>query len=108
MAIGDGGNELGLGLVNDLTCQHIPLGNQIACISEFSADNLLISGVSNWGGYAIGLGILSMEKSKEKFLGNDTISEKSELIVANTLKELGVCDGVTGKFEYCTIDGISF
>ena len=29
-------------------------------------------------------------------------------IVAKTLKELGVCDGVTGKFEYCTVDCIAF
>ena len=108
MAVGDGGNELGLGLVHDLTCQHIPLGNQIACMPEFSADHLLISGVSNWGGYAIGLGILSMEDKKENGLDSEFIDEKSELVVAKTLKELGVCDGVTGKFENCTVDGIDF
>ena len=107
MAIGDGGNELGLGLVHDLTCQLIPLGNQIACMPEFSADHLLISGVSNWGGYAIGLGILSLDTSSE-LSKSYIISEKSELTVAKTLKELGVCDGVTGKFEHCTIDGIAF
>ena len=106
IAIGDGGNELGLGLVHDLTCQHIPLGNQIACMPEFSADHLLISGVSNWGGYAIGLGILSMENDKEVCLDSDIISEKSELVVAKTLKELKVCDGVTGEYEHCTVDGI--
>ena len=108
MAIGDGGNELGLGAVNNLTCQFIPQGTQIACMSEFSADLLLISGVSNWGGYAIGLGILSMGEEKFHPKQRDMISEDSERVVAKTLRNLGVCDGVTGKFEHSTVDGISF
>ena len=108
MAIGDGGNELGLGTVNDLTRQHIPLGNKIACMSEFSADYLLISGVSNWGGYAVALGLLYMEHDKEQSKYKDVICENSERVIANTLKNLGVCDGVTGKFEHGTVDGISF
>ena len=108
MAIGDGGNELGLGAVNDLTRQHIPQGNQIACMPEFSADLLLISGVSNWGGYAIGLGILSMGERKFHLKQRDVISEDSERVIAKTLRNLGVCDGVTGKFEHNTVDGISF
>ena len=41
MSIGDGGNELGLGLVNELTCKYVPLGEKIACAPEFSADHLL-------------------------------------------------------------------
>ena len=51
---------------------------------------------------------LGTSKGISEFSKNDTISEKSELTVAKTLKELGVCDGVTGKFEHCTVDGIDF
>ena len=109
MAIGDGGNELGLGLVNDLTKDHIPLGDKIACSPEFSADHLLMAGVSNWGGYAIGIGLLSkdLEGTNDVYANKDMISEKSEKNISDTLRELGVCDGVSGKCENATTDGIS-
>jgi hypothetical protein len=108
MSIGDGGNELGLGLVNELTCKYVPLGEKIACAPEFSADHLLISGVSNWGGYAVALGILSNELYPEQESGKELLNAKTENNVADTLKELGVCDGVTGESRNCTVDGISF
>ena len=47
--IGDGGNELGMGAVNDAVRRCIPLGELIGCATSTSF--LVPAGVSNWGGY---------------------------------------------------------
>jgi D-glutamate cyclase len=52
IAIGDGGNELGMGLVpRPLITRHVPLGDAIGCVVP--ADFLVAAGVSHWGAYAI-------------------------------------------------------
>lgn len=55
VAIGDGGNELGMGRVYDQVVKHIPRGDEIASVT--ATDSLIASGVSNWAGYAIALGL---------------------------------------------------
>ncbi|KAJ1496150.1 hypothetical protein T484DRAFT_1923660, partial [Baffinella frigidus] len=54
--VGDGGNELGMGKRIDQVREHIPLGETIGSI--IATDNLVVAGVSNWGGYALALTIL--------------------------------------------------
>ncbi|XP_047593543.1 D-glutamate cyclase, mitochondrial isoform X1 [Lutra lutra] len=49
--VGDGGNELGMGKVKEAVKRHIRNGNVIAC--DVEADFAIITGVSNWGGYAL-------------------------------------------------------
>src|SRR6185437_8417948 len=47
-AIGDGGNEIGIGkLPAGLIGRTVPNGDRIACIT--SCDDLIVAGVSNWG-----------------------------------------------------------
>ncbi|XP_045663576.1 D-glutamate cyclase, mitochondrial isoform X3 [Ursus americanus] len=48
--VGDGGNELGMGKVKEAVKRHIRNGDVIAC--DVEADFAVITGVSNWGGYA--------------------------------------------------------
>lgn len=55
VAIGDGGNELGMGKVYEQVVENIPHGDTIACV--IPADFLVASGVSNWAGYALSLGL---------------------------------------------------
>ena len=55
IGIGDGGNELGMGKVYDKVKQYISLGETIAC--AVPSDFAIIAGVSNWGGYAVALGL---------------------------------------------------
>lgn len=55
VAIGDGGNELGMGKVYEQVVKHIPLGEIIANVTP--ADFAIASGVSNWAGYAVTLGL---------------------------------------------------
>ncbi|EFB15996.1 hypothetical protein PANDA_009627, partial [Ailuropoda melanoleuca] len=49
--VGDGGNELGMGKVKEAVKRHIRNGDVIAC--DIEADFAVITGVSNWGGYAL-------------------------------------------------------
>ncbi|XP_026371237.2 D-glutamate cyclase, mitochondrial isoform X5 [Ursus arctos] len=49
--VGDGGNELGMGKVKEAVKRHIRNGDVIAC--DVEADFAVITGVSNWGGYAL-------------------------------------------------------
>ncbi|KAF3830933.1 hypothetical protein GH733_002171 [Mirounga leonina] len=49
--VSDGGNELGMGKVEEAVKRHIRNGDVIAYDAE--ADFAVITGVSNWGGYAL-------------------------------------------------------
>ena len=52
IAIGDGGNEIGMGSVPaSLIGAHVAHGETIACATP--ADHLIVAGVSNWGAYAL-------------------------------------------------------
>jgi D-glutamate cyclase len=52
IAIGDGGNEIGMGRVpRALIARHVPLGEMIGCVVP--ADFLIAAGVSHWGAYAV-------------------------------------------------------
>jgi hypothetical protein len=60
IAIGDGGNEIGMGaLPAGLIAREIPFGATIACVTP--ADYLITAGVSHWGAYGLiaGLAILN-------------------------------------------------
>src|SRR5262249_1140608 len=52
IAIGDGGNEVGMGkLPAGLIAKTVPNGERIACITP--CDHLVVAGVSNWGAYGL-------------------------------------------------------
>ena len=55
VAIGDGGNEVGMGKAAAGVREFVPLGDRIGCIVP--SDFLIATGVSNWGGYALALGL---------------------------------------------------
>jgi hypothetical protein len=57
IAIGDGGNEIGMGsLPPALVARHVENGAAIACVTP--AEHLIVAGVSNWGAYGL-LGALA-------------------------------------------------
>ncbi len=52
IAVGDGGNEIGMGAISrSLIAHHIAHGETIACVTP--AQHLIVAGVSNWGAYAL-------------------------------------------------------
>ena len=58
IAIGDGGNELGMGKVMDKVYEHIRDGKKIGAVNtldgkNLTADSLIAASVSNWGAYAL-------------------------------------------------------
>ena len=55
IGIGDGGNEVGMGKVYDDVLKYVPFGDVIA--STISCDYLISCGVSNWGGFAVAVGL---------------------------------------------------
>ena len=57
IAVGDGGNEIGMGaLPAGLIAQHVAHGQSIACVT--AAQHLIVAGVSHWGACAV-LGALA-------------------------------------------------
>ncbi len=59
VGIGDGGNEIGFGLIEDAARKYVPYGAKCQCpcgagiITSTATDNLVTAGVSNWGAYGI-------------------------------------------------------
>lgn len=52
IAIGDGGNEIGMGaLPAGLIARHVRFGERIACVTP--ADHLVMAGVSHWGAWGL-------------------------------------------------------
>ena len=116
VAIGDGGNELGMGKVLEQVKRHIPMGDTVGCV--IPADHLIASSVSNWGAYAFvaGAAIMRAElesEAEDDFRQNVSLwiskclpSEEDEINLLNKCVAKGCRDGVTGRME-ATVDGLS-
>lgn len=112
LAIGDGGNELGMGKVYDPhIIKNIPDGSKIGCV--VAADHLVAASVSNWGGYALaaaaGLARAEQEANQDAAV-DDWVSkclprEAQEVALLDRCVAAGCRDGVSGKME-ATVDGM--
>lgn len=105
IAVGDGGNELGCGLVEEAVRRYVPSGDRCRCpcgggiAAAIPADILVIAATSNWGAYAISA-ILSLLRGVEyRHDGKGEISLLKRVIGA------GGIDGVTGEHTP-TVDGL--
>lgn len=58
IGIGDGGNEIGMGKVFSAVSKNIRFGETIAC--KTATDFLIATGISNWAGYAVSLGLYAV------------------------------------------------
>lgn len=116
VAIGDGGNELGMGRVLDQIKAHIPLGEKIGCV--IAAHHLVAASVSNWGAYALAAGAAVMRASQESSSHDDSFrlrvaewiskclpTEQDEVNLLQRCIAKGCRDGVSGKIE-ATVDGM--
>lgn len=98
LAVGDGGNEVGMGKVRSFVIKSVDNGSQIC--AEISTDYLIIAGVSNWGGHAL---------SAALSLFTDTMlmyDKKTEILLLKNMLESGAVDGCTKK-STLTVDGLS-
>jgi hypothetical protein len=104
IAIGDGGNELGLGaLPRDLVTRHVAFGELIACVTP--ARHLIMAGVSHWGCYGLlaALAVLRPDWRDTMLAGLDPALEQR--VFATMLAEGPAVDGVTQR-RTPTIDAI--
>jgi D-glutamate cyclase len=104
IAIGDGGNEIGMGSVpRELIAQHVEHGETIACVTP--ARHLVVAGVSNWGAYALlaALAVLR-EDWRKKMLGclDETLDKA---ILEETVVHGPAVDGVS-RLRAMTVDGL--
>jgi D-glutamate cyclase len=104
IAIGDGGNEIGMGgLPDGLVAREIALGATIACVTP--ADFLVTSGVSHWGAYGLIAGLAVLQAGwRQALLG--CIDPAIDRRVLESLVQRGpAVDGVTLR-QALTIDGL--
>jgi hypothetical protein len=110
IAIGDGGNELGMGKVIDniINNPKISNGDQIGCV--VAADYLVAASVSNWGGYALAAAVAlacaeRKSEDRNKWVERCLPSEQEEIALLDRCVAVGCRDGVSGKME-ATVDGM--
>lgn len=97
IAVGDGGNELGMGKYKSRIVGSVPHGEDI--VASLSADHVLTAGVSNWWGAGLAA-LLSYKSGKKLLVGAET--EKAAL--AEMLKARAL-DGCSAKAEM-TVDSL--
>jgi len=123
IAIGDGGNELGMGKVIEKIVSNPKIrdGSTIGCVVP--ADRLIAASVSNWGGYALAAGaalvrasssVQQQSENKEagdvhavakEWIDQCVPSERDEIELLDRCVKAGCRDGVSGEME-ATVDGM--
>ena len=111
VAIGDGGNELGMGKVYEHVIDNpkIVQGDKIGCV--VAADHLIAASVSNWGGYALATGAALYRNdqdddgSPQDWVDRCLPSEQEEIDLLDRCVAVGCRDGVSGLVE-ATVDGL--
>ena len=98
IAIGDGGNELGMGEIAQAVSESDPMG-ALVCARE-PADHTLVAGVSNWWGWGLAAAL-------SLYAGENLLpSDEDELRRAQLVMEAGAVDGVLGV-PAMMVDGLS-
>ncbi len=102
IAIGDGGNELGMGSVPAaLIAEHVPHGKTVGCVVP--ADHLIAAGVSHWGAYGL-LAVLPALRAGWTGMRSLLDPALDQSIVAAMVADGPAVDGVT-LARTLTIDG---
>jgi len=106
VGVGDGGNELGCGLIVETVRRHVPYGARCQCpcnggiAASTPADVIVVGGVSNWGAYGIAA-CLSLLKGLEY-----RHSKRSELRLLNRVVKAGAIDSISLESKPY-VDGLS-
>ncbi len=105
IGIGDGGNEIGMGLIpRRLIESHVPHGAAISCVVP--ADHLVTAGVSHWGAYALlaALAALRPDWSATMLASLDPALDRA--VVEGMVRHGPAVDGVSLRRE-ATIDAMA-
>ncbi|SDH16190.1 glutamate cyclase domain-containing protein [Propionivibrio dicarboxylicus] len=99
IAIGDGGNELGMGGLRADHHHRVMYGEKIFCATR--ADFVIPAGISNWGGHALAAALAVLA-------GRPLMrAPEHERNVLEALRDAGAVDGCTGTAEL-SVDGIAW
>lgn len=107
IGIGDGGNEIGMGLIRDTVRRYIPHGSKCMCacgggIAAATSTEILVPAViSNWGAYGIAACLSVLLKNLD-VLPEGRVVRRILMEIANS----GAIDGVSGRPEPIE-DGVS-
>jgi hypothetical protein len=103
IAVGDGGNEIGMGkLPAGLIAQHVPNGAEIACVTP--CDELVVAGVSNWGAYGLMAALALVRPEWSATIARFLTAELDLSVTRAIVAETGAVDGVTAR-RVATVDG---
>lgn len=103
LAVGDGGNEIGMGkLPAGLIAKVVPNGAEIACVT--SCDHLVVAGVSNWGAYGLMAALAVVRPEWQPAIAKFLTAERDLTVTRAVVEQAGAIDGVTARRE-ATVDG---
>jgi hypothetical protein len=97
IGIGDGGNEIGMGVIADELRRWLPYGRECRCpcgrgiVPTTKTDLLVPAAVSNWGAYGISAMLALLEENREVFH-----SSEIEHRVLHACVDAGLIDGGSG------------
>jgi hypothetical protein len=104
IAIGDGGNEIGMGSIpRSVIAQYVEHGEMIACVTP--ARHLIVAGVSNWGAYALmgALAALRQDWRTKLLACLDEMLDKT--VLEATVNDGPAVDGVS-RLRTLTVDNL--
>jgi hypothetical protein len=92
IGVGDGGNEIGMGLIQGRIREALPFGDIIAPVTE--TDCLVAATVSNWGAYGIAACLAVL-------LGQRAVFHDAQLEerILHRCADAGLIDGISGYVE---------
>lgn len=98
IGIGDGGNELGMGLVRHAVEQYLPKGATIAPVTI--VDHLIVGSISNWAAVGLSAAIAAITNNP------DLIRTVDLLRITEKVSDAGAIDGLTAYLDPKN-DGVS-
>jgi len=106
IGVGDGGNEVGMGNIQEAIEKFVPYAKECQCpckggiAAESKVDLLIVASISNWGVYGIEACIAALTENTDAL----HTAEEEEKMLRNSIKA-GAVDGVTSKPEP-SVDGV--
>jgi hypothetical protein len=104
IGIGDGGNEIGMGIFSDkVLARNIRYGKLIG--SSVPANETIVCGVSNWGGYALSLALGILRPEWMKIITRNLTPQRDLRILKAMVQKGNAVDGITGE-QKLSVDGL--
>lgn len=100
VGIGDGGNEIGMGLIADAVRKYVPYGERCTCpcgggiAPALPTDFLVTAAVSNWGAYGVAACVAILKGRADAMH-----EEATELRALREAADAGLIDGNTGYVD---------